>query len=56
LAAIIALLQPCFCSSAEAQTIPAPHAALAETPQAEATAESEPQFVAPTKRDRIGRI
>ena len=51
------MLLPCFCSSSEtAQAIPAPQAALAGTPQAEAAAEPEPQFVAPTKRDRIGRI
>jgi len=51
------LLLPCFCSSAQtAQTIPAPHPDLAAGPQSEAAAEPEPQFVAPTKRDRIGRI
>ena len=57
MAAIIALLLPCFCSSAEtAQTIPAPQPAVAGTPQPEPAAEPEPQYVAPTKRDRIGRI
>ena len=51
------MLLPCFCSSAQtAQTIPAPHPDLAAGPQSEAAAEPEPQFVAPTKRDRIGRI
>jgi len=51
------LLLPCFCSSAQTdQTIPAPHPDLAAGPQSEAAAEPEPQFVAPTKRDRIGRI
>jgi len=51
------LLLPCFFSSAQTdQTIPAPHPDLAAGPQSEAAAEPEPQFVAPTKRDRIGRI
>ena len=51
------MLLPCFCSSAQTdQTIPAPHPDLAAGPQSEAAAEPEPQFVAPTKRDRIGRI
>ena len=51
------MLLPCFFSSAQTdQTIPAPHPDLAAGPQSEAAAEPEPQFVAPTKRDRIGRI
>jgi len=51
------LLLSCFCSSAEtAQTNPAPGPTVAAAPQSEAVAEPEPQFVAPTKRDRIGRI
>jgi hypothetical protein len=55
-AAIFALLLPCFCSSTEpAQTIPAPQPPGA-APQPEAAAEPEPQFVAPTRRDRIGRV
>jgi len=55
-AAIIALLLPCFCSSAEpARTIAAPQPPGA-APQPEVAAEPEPQFVAPTRRDRIGRV
>ncbi len=55
--AIIALLLPCLCSSTETvQTISAPQSAPGGVPQPQAAAEPEPQFVAPTKRDRIGRI
>jgi len=51
------LLVPCLCISAESvRTIPAPGADPATPPQPEAAAEPEPQFVAPTRRDRIGRI
>ena len=51
------MLLPCFCSGAEtAQASPAPYAAQPAAPQSDAAAEPEPQFVAPTKRDRIGRI
>ena len=55
-ATIIALLLPCLCSSAEIARTPARPAVPAATPQPEVAAEAEPQYVAPTKRDRIGRI
>jgi predicted aspartyl protease len=55
--AVIALLLPCLRIGAQTdQTTPVPPPALARPSQPEAAAEPEPQFVAPTKRDRIGRI
>ena len=51
------MLLPCLCSGTETpQTTPAPRPDATTQGQPEVAAEPEPQFVAPTKRDRIGRI